>query len=214
MQDKESANTDMTGTRRFKVFVARNFDDMMMAFAVRAAVFMAEQSCPYEEEFDGNDACAVHVVACDGGQPAAALRIRFFADFAKLERVAVLRQYRGSGAAQEMIDFAFDFMGRKGVTEVHGHAREGLERFWRFATRRFGGGFRPVEGADAVEFSGLRFTPISLVMQRHEHALHAGSDPCVLNRPEGQWDHPGVLEDTSHAGILMASPPPIGRRGR
>ena len=33
--------------------VARSFDDLMRVVSIRSAVYMAEQDCPYEEEFDG-----------------------------------------------------------------------------------------------------------------------------------------------------------------
>ena len=55
-------------------------------FAIRAAVFMSEQDCPYEEEFDGNDfAAATHILGFVNGEAAAVLRVRFFADFAKID---------------------------------------------------------------------------------------------------------------------------------
>jgi len=38
-----------------KVDVARSLDEIMAALAVRNIVFVGEQCCPYDEEFDGND---------------------------------------------------------------------------------------------------------------------------------------------------------------
>jgi hypothetical protein len=49
---------------------------------------MSDQSCPFEEEFDGNDFCATHLIGYMGHEPAACIRARFFADFCKLERLA------------------------------------------------------------------------------------------------------------------------------
>jgi len=57
---------------------------------------MGEQACPYDEEFDGNDFCAMHLIGSIGDEPAGCMRIRFFADFAKLERLAVRREFRGT----------------------------------------------------------------------------------------------------------------------
>src|SRR4051794_24719610 len=50
--------------------------------------------CPYEEEFDGNDFSATHLIGYVGNEPAACLRVRYFADFAKIERLAVRREFR------------------------------------------------------------------------------------------------------------------------
>lgn len=177
-----------------EVRVAHGMDDLMKAFAVRAAVFMAEQSCPYAEEFDGNDLCAVHLLAFVDGEPAATLRLRFFGDFAKMERMAVRREYRGGPATRAIITQAVEYLRRKGFSTVTGHAKAGLEKFWTFNTRSHGGGFAPVPGTDPVEFSGLRFTAMKLSLDPADDRLHALSDPMVLNRPEGEWDTPGVLE--------------------
>ena len=48
------------------VKVAGSIEEMMQAFTIRSAVFMADQNCPYAEEFDGNDFSATHVVAYEG----------------------------------------------------------------------------------------------------------------------------------------------------
>jgi len=76
------------------VGVARSIEDMAKVFSVRSATFQAEQACPYEEEFDGNDFCATQLLAYVGDDPAACIRIRYFGDFAKLERLAIRREYR------------------------------------------------------------------------------------------------------------------------
>ena len=59
-------------------------------------------------------------------------------------------------------------------------------------TRQFGG-FKPM-GDGKLSFSGLDFTPMEMVMQRDPSALLVSSPPQILNRPEGDWDRPGVLE--------------------
>jgi len=57
------------------VRVARTMDDMQRISVVRALVYMSEQDCPYDEEFDGNDlAGATHLLAEAGGEPLGCLR--------------------------------------------------------------------------------------------------------------------------------------------
>ena len=66
----------------------------MRVVSVRSATFVAEQDCPYDEEFDGNDFSATHLLAYVGNEPVGCLRIRYFAGFAKLERLAVRHEFR------------------------------------------------------------------------------------------------------------------------
>ena len=37
---------------------------------MRSAVYIGEQECPYEEEFDGNDLAATHLIGYVGNEPA------------------------------------------------------------------------------------------------------------------------------------------------
>ena len=99
---RERAPEAQTGVVSVKV--ARSIEDLMQAFAIRAAVFLSEQHCPYAEEFDGNDFTATQFLGLVDGEPASTCRTRYFSDFAKLERVAVRREFRGSGVAAQMIE--------------------------------------------------------------------------------------------------------------
>jgi len=81
------------------VTLARTFEDLSRVITVRGAVYIGQQQCPYEEEFDGNDLCATHLIGYVGHEPAGCLRVRFFADFAKVERVAVREEFRKSRTA-------------------------------------------------------------------------------------------------------------------
>ena len=119
--------------------VAHTIEEMMQAFAVRAAVFLSELACPYTEEFDGNDFTATHFLGYVGGEPASTCRIRYFADFAKLERVAVRREFRKFGVAAEMIEYALELCRQKGYRKLHGHCEEHLVPFWQ----KFG--FQPID---------------------------------------------------------------------
>src|ERR1700716_4260761 len=71
--------------KSISIRVAASLSDLMQVVAIRGAVYMGEQDCPYDEEFDGNDFCAMHLIGSVGSEPAACMRIRFFGDFAKLD---------------------------------------------------------------------------------------------------------------------------------
>ena len=172
------------------VAVAHSIDDLLQAVAVRAAVYMTEQDCPYAEEFDGNDfAGATHLVARVAGEPAGCLRVRWFADFFKLERVAVLPRFRGSGVAVALMQAAIQLGRRKGYRRLYGHVTPDLVAYWR---RHLG--TTPRLDRPAFQFSDIDYVEVELELPPVSDALHMDSDPMVLLRPEGEWDHPGVLE--------------------
>ena len=99
--------------------VARNLEDMQRIAVVRALVYMAEQDCPYDEEFDGNDlAGATHLLGEAGGEPLGCLRIRWFADFAKIERVCVRKGHRSGRVARQMMTEAMEIIRRKARSQI------------------------------------------------------------------------------------------------
>ncbi len=170
-----------------RVRVAHDVEEMMRAFAIRAAVFLSELDCPYAEEFDGNDFTATHFLGLVDGEPASTCRIRYFADFAKLERVAVRRQFRKSGVAGEMIRFALELCREKGYSRLHGHCEERLLPFWE----RFG--FMAIEGKTFV-LAGHEYMELECRLEPHPDPVTFDKDPMLFIRPEGDWDEPCWLE--------------------
>lgn len=97
------ADSTIVQTGNVSIRVASSLNDLMQVVAIRAAAFLAEQSCPYGEEFEGNDFCALHLIGSINDEPAGCLRVRFFADFAKLERLAVRHEFRRSRLAFDIV---------------------------------------------------------------------------------------------------------------
>ncbi len=177
--------------------VAHNMEELMQVFVVRAAVFMNEQRCPYAEEFDGNDFTATQILGLIDDEPAATIRVRYFAGFAKPERLAVRREFRKTGITAEVIEFAVALCREKGYAKLYGHAQERLLPFWeRFGFARMG---RP----DFV-FSDHRYIEIERDLDPLPDALTIHDDPMVLIRPEGNWNERGVLD---HSAARCATNP-------
>jgi predicted GNAT family N-acyltransferase len=175
---------------RMRVSVARTLNDMAQVMAVRTLVYMGEQICPYDEEFDGNDfAGATHLILRVGDEPVGVLRMRWFADFAKLERLAIRKEYRGGPGLMMLAREAFQLAGRKGYRTLMGHAQSRLTPFWK---RHFGGWVRP--GRAAFSFSDYDYVEMEFALDPPKDAVTIDADPFVLLRPEGEWDRPGVLD--------------------
>jgi predicted GNAT family N-acyltransferase len=167
---------------------AKGIDDLLKVFAVRTATYMTEQLCSYDEEFDGNDFCATHLIGEIDGEPAGCLRIRWFADFAKLERLAVRPEHRRSRLMPLLVRAGFAHCRRKGYRRLYAHAREDLVPAWE----RFGA--RPVEGRAPFQFSDVMFREMVLDLEPADDAIRFGADPLLTIRPEGSWDMLGPIE--------------------
>ena len=174
------------------VDIVRDLNTFQKIVAVRAAVFMSEQSCPYDEEYDGNDLSGLHLLASIKGEPVATLRLRWFAGFGKIERVCALPGSRGSGAVKIMLAHALEIAARKGYRMMLAQIQARLWPLWSkvfFATLRTD---RP-----AFSFSDFDYQEMEIPVAEHPQTLTPYSDPYVLIRPEGEWDAPGILDVSS-----------------
>lgn len=77
-------------------------EELEKVFAIRKEVFVHEQNCPPELEWEYEDE-SVHFLAKVNGEPAGAARWRKTTNGYKLERFAVLKQFRGSGVGQALV---------------------------------------------------------------------------------------------------------------
>ncbi|APT31592.1 GCN5 family acetyltransferase [Methylobacterium phyllosphaerae] len=181
------------------VAVARNLEDLSRVIALRAAVYMAEQACPYEEEFDGNDLSATHLIGYVGDEPAGCLRIRFFADFAKIERLAVRAEFRNTRLAFALVRAGIELARVKGYRRLYGHAQKRLVGFWS----RFG--FRIFDGAQELVFSDFDYVEMLMEAEPHPQAIGLGADPYVIIRPEGRWHRAGTLDRSRSRAVTRPS---------
>ncbi len=75
---------------------------LQKVFAIRREVFVDEQNCPPELEWEYEDE-SVHFLAIVDEEPAGAARWRKTTNGYKLERFAVLKEFRGLGVAQALV---------------------------------------------------------------------------------------------------------------
>jgi predicted GNAT family N-acyltransferase len=171
----------------------------MRVVSVRSATFVAEQDCPYEEEFDGNDFSASHLLAYVGKEPVGCLRIRYFAGFAKLERLAVRHEFRNRHIGTRLMSAGVEFCRMKGYRRIYGRAQKDLLTYYA------GMGWRPLEGSAEFTFSDHAYIEIVIDTDSNPSAIKLGVDPYVLMRPEGRWDEPGILDQSAKRGSLRAA---------
>ncbi len=105
--------------------------DLLKVYCVRSIVFVEEQNCPFELEFDEWETTALHVLGEEQGEPFACARIRFLADYAKLERIAMRKGYRGRGLGHALVDFMIGVARAHGYRRYKMHAQAHLADFYR-----------------------------------------------------------------------------------
>lgn len=173
---------------RTEVEIVRTMEGLTKIFALRAATYIAEQFCLYTEEFDGNDFCATQFLGTVDGDAAGCIRLRYFGDFAKLERLCIRREYRGLGLKEKLIETALDHARAKRFRQVYGHARADLLGMWE----RFG--FHAIAGRPAFRFANIDYVEILREIEPDASSIRLGVPPMMTIRPEGLWDEPGPLD--------------------
>ncbi|HVY87587.1 MAG TPA: GNAT family N-acetyltransferase [Hyphomonadaceae bacterium] len=181
------------------VRVVRSLDDLQRISILRALTYMSEQACPYDEEFDGNDLCALHLIAFEGREPVGTLRLRFFNDFCKIERVCIDPRRRGGAILVHLMAHAFEIASRKGYRRMLAHMQTRLEEMWRHVME-----CNVLNREQPFDFSGMSYLTLEIPLPEHPDAIRFDADPFVLLRPEGDWDRPGVLDPRPSAQMPEA----------
>ncbi|RVT98100.1 GNAT family N-acetyltransferase [Mucilaginibacter limnophilus] len=92
----------MQGQSEIAVNKVNDPQTLETVFAIRREVFVVEQNCPPELEWEYEDE-STHFLAIVNGEPAGVSRWRKTDKGYKLERFAVLKQYRGLGVGKALI---------------------------------------------------------------------------------------------------------------
>lgn len=170
---------------RIRVEVVTTPEQLLHAHAVRAICFMEEQGMPARQNHDGNDYQATHIIVYAGDEPVGTARIRWFKDFAKMERTSFRKTWRDPRVIKHCAEFIFEHIGRKGYDRVITHANPLYARLWQRML-----GFKPVPGKKPVLFEGHDEPYIELVKELSppQNAITLETDAAVLCRVEGYWD--------------------------
>ena len=181
------------------VRTARTLEDMAQVIAMRGAVYMSEQRCPYDEEFDGNDLAATHLIAMADDEPSGCIRMRFFADFAKIERLLVRQEFRVRDIAATLANAAIELCRMKGYGRICGHSARHMIDFWKRFDMHLAG------NAEGFAMSDFEYFQMAGNFSPHPDAVKFGSSPYVVLRPEGAWDRPGALDRSAARPITSPS---------
>lgn len=97
-------------------------------FDIRREVFVVEQKVSEEEEYDQYETSSTHFIAFSNGHPAGTCRVRNTDKGVKLERFAVLKEYRGKGIGQELVEKALEYSAKS--VNIYLHAQIQVVEFY------------------------------------------------------------------------------------
>ncbi|SHN29087.1 GNAT family N-acetyltransferase [Mucilaginibacter sp. OK098] len=111
--------------------------DLEKVFAIRREVFVDEQNCPPELEWEFEDE-STHFLATVGGEPAGASRWRKTDKGYKLERFAVLQKFRGMGVGQVLVKTVLNDLPAD-ATYIYMHAQiQAVSLYEKFGFEKIG----------------------------------------------------------------------------
>jgi hypothetical protein len=188
---QNSVRTINPSHNQIRTEVVTTYEQLLHAYAIRSICFMEEHGVKAQQTFDGNDYQATHMLVYAGDEPVGAQRIRWFKDFAKIERTAFREAYRNTHVLKASSHFVFDHIARKGYDKVITHAQPKYARLWRIVL-----GFKNAEGKPPFYFDGHPEPYIELVKELSppENAISLHTDTAVMFRIEGFWDAPSPFE--------------------
>ncbi len=160
-------------------------EEYAAAMSVRRQVFVEEIGIPENREFDGNDHCAVHIIAYSKKsgniKPIGTMRIRSFAGFVEFERMAVIKDYRKSNVSDAIMQYGFNYVSEKGYSFVCGRCKKELLPRWQEC------GYQRIPGSKPFEQNGMVLLPIYRVLPENPRAVKMKSPQEILTALEGHW---------------------------
>ncbi|MFD1852101.1 GNAT family N-acetyltransferase [Oceanobacillus bengalensis] len=111
--------------------VVETKEEREQAYQVRMKVFVEEQKVPEELELDELEDTAIHFLGLEDEHPVVASRLRFVDEYGKLERICVLKEYRGKSYGKDIIQAMELAAIRKGYKKSKLNAQTHAEEFYK-----------------------------------------------------------------------------------
>jgi predicted GNAT family N-acyltransferase len=113
------------------IHIVETDQELQDAYSVRKKVFIDEQNVPKELEMDEFDQNAIHFVGYKNDQPIAASRLRFVDDYGKLERICVLKEFRGNQYGKQIIQRMEQVIKKQEMLKAKLNAQTHAEGFYQ-----------------------------------------------------------------------------------
>ncbi len=138
----------MTKALQKKMIKVKKIDasQLLEAYLIREKVFVEEQKVPKEDEIDSFESTCHHYLAFDGEEKAVGTaRWRRTESGIKLERFAVLKEYRGRGIGSKLVEVVLEDVKSERISEseqVYLHSQiDAVHLYEKFNFKKLGGKF-------------------------------------------------------------------------
>lgn len=112
------------------VKIATTKEEKKLLYEIRKTVFVEEQLVPIEEEIDEYEDEAIHFICYIDEKAVGAARLRFINNYGKLERICVLKDYRGRSIGTKIIAKMEDEIKKNQYSLAKLHAQQYAEKFY------------------------------------------------------------------------------------
>ena len=113
---------------KINVKIIRSENDLKIAFSIRKKVFVEEQKVPEDIEWDEFEYIANHILAYIQDKPVGTARWRQTQKGMKLERFAVLPEFRSCGVGKKLVHFILKEL--MNSETIYLHAQEHVVKFY------------------------------------------------------------------------------------
>ena len=121
----------MPKTNNIEIKLAENKKELNQIFRIREIVFIKEQNVPKGIEMDEFDTTSKHFIVLHNTKPIGCARIRFTNKKAKLERIAILKKYRGKGFGKILMDYLIDYYEDNDATDIFMNSQFYLKDYYK-----------------------------------------------------------------------------------
>jgi predicted GNAT family N-acyltransferase len=96
---------------------------------IRKKVFIEEQKVPKDIEIDEYETESTHFILYLNKKPIGCARIRLN-NFAKLERIAILKKHRRNGFGKRLTEFLIDYCHKKNIFDIRLNSQLSVANFY------------------------------------------------------------------------------------
>lgn len=107
------------GIHLVKIIECTTKEQIMDHFIIRKLVFVDEQQVSMEEEFDLTEKNRTLFLVYDQNKPIGTARINFLQEYAKLERICILKEYRKKNIGKFLINELIKYCQQNNYYNIH-----------------------------------------------------------------------------------------------
>lgn len=118
---------------KIRIKAVEKTEEYLNVKEIRRRVFQIEQAIDSSLDFDGKDEDACHFIAYCNLVPAGTARVRYFIDgpeSARIERVAVLPEFRGNGVGRITMEYVLNFLKDRWFGKAELNAQDYIKSFY------------------------------------------------------------------------------------